>query len=207
MIRTTIFISALLILFICPNISNAQKNVFDLGIKGGVNFNKLNSTGNTLPFNYKSATSYLGGAFLRLNFGKIYIQPEGYFTGKKSEVAVIIQDVDTSDVQVQDLARVTSFDMPILLGIKLINDDKFNFRIYGGPVFTTILSQKLGDLQVLDNGNYEFEEKNTGYQIGIGLDLGDITIDGRYENSLQDWNNTYNQRLQLYQISIGIKLL
>ena len=109
-------------------------------------------------------------------------------------------------MQLQDLVRITSFDIPILVGFKLINDNKFNARVYAGPVFTSILNQKLGSLQVLNDGNYQFEKKNTGYQIGIGLDLGDLTIDGRYENSLTDWNNTYNQRIQLYQVSIGFKI-
>lgn len=204
MIQSKIFISALIFLLAGSiNIRAQEKNTFDFGLKAGINFNKITSSGNQLPFEYKTANSILGGGFLRLNIGRFYIQPEGYFVGKKSKVAVIIQDLDSSNIQVQDFVRITSFDIPILVGFKLINDNKFNARVYAGPVFTSILDQKLGSLQVLNDGNYQFEKKSTGYQIGIGLDLGDVTIDGRFENSLTDWNNTYNQRIQLYQISIG----
>ena len=207
MIRSKFLISALIFLLVVSTSVTAQeKNTFDFGFKAGMTFNKIKSSGNQLPFNYKKANSFLGGGFLRLNIGRFYIQPEGYFNGKRSEVAVIIQDVDSTSVQLQDLVRITSFDIPILVGFKLINDNKFNARVYAGPVFTSILNQKLGSLQVLNDGNYQFEKKNTGYQIGIGLDLGDLTIDGRYENSLTDWNNTYNQRIQLYQVSIGFKI-
>ena len=195
-----------ILLVTCFSIQAQEKNTFDFGLKGGVNFNKITSSGAILPFDYKTAHSILGGAFLRLNLGKFYLQPEGYFTGKKSEVAVVVQDADSSMIQLQDFVTITSFDIPVLLGYKLINDNKFNARIYAGPVFTSVLSQKLGDLEVLNDGNYQFEKKNTGYQVGVGLDLGNFTIDGRYENSLTDWNTTYNQRIQLYQISLGIKI-
>ncbi|NNC84926.1 MAG: PorT family protein [Bacteroidia bacterium] len=207
MIQSKVLISAL-ILFVVSTVSvHAQKsNTFDLGLKAGVNFNKISSDGNTLPFEYETATSYLGGGFLRLNIGRFYLQPEGYFTGKRSEISVILQGADSTNTQLQDIVSVTSFDLPVLLGFKLINNPNFNARVYAGPVFTTVLDQKLGDLQVLNNSNYEFEKKNTGYQVGVGFDLGDLTIDGRYENSLTDWNNTYNQRIQLYQVSIGFKI-
>jgi hypothetical protein len=207
MTHKKILVAVITVLLLSFYNSHAQeKNTFDFGLKGGINFNKITSSGNILPFDYKTANSFLGGAFLRLNLGRIYIQPEGYFTGKRSEVAVVIQDADSSMIQLQDFVTITSFDIPLLLGYKLINDDKFNARIYAGPVFTSILSQKLGDLDVLNNGNYQFEKKSTGYQIGVGFDIGDLTIDGRYENSLTDWNNTYNQRIQLYQISVGFKI-
>lgn len=206
--HTKVLFLAVLLLVISLTSANAQKsNTFDLGLKGGVNFNKISSDGNSLPFEYERATSYLGGAFLRINIGRFYLQPEGYFIGKRSEVAVVIQDVDSTNVQITDLVRITSFDIPVLLGFKLINNNNFNARVFAGPVFTSVLDQKLGQLQVLNDGNYEFEKKNTGYQIGVGFDIGDLTIDGRFENGFTDWNNTYQQKIQLYQISIGFKIL
>jgi hypothetical protein len=43
-------------------------------------------------------------------------------------------------------------------------------------------------------------------QVGAGIDLGNLTFDARYETGLNKVNSYFNQRTNLFQLSVGFKL-
>ena len=127
--KQVIFISLILI---SPVLTFSQP-LFDLGIKAGVNFSKI--TANINDYNSESITKMHFGAFGRVGWNRIYIQPEAYFISLGGKLG--------SDF----FSTVTSFDygsveVPILLGCKVVKGDKSNVRLMAGPVFNFHTSGK-----------------------------------------------------------------
>ncbi len=210
-----------------PALSFAQGG-FQIGIKGGVNLSKLsfgdfiktgtnangspsvNVDGQTFrnslsdSFNSKTGTSF--GIYTR--FGKnLFIQPEVLYSTRSGQFGVI-RNGQTEVVTV----KTTSFDVPILLGIK-----GGPIRVMAGPVvsFRVDDNQKLGEaLSQYTSGtlNDAWAKAYYGYQIGGGLDLGSFGIDVRHEGNLsdiaqiQDTQGKFSQRVKSWQITLAYRL-
>lgn len=214
-------------LALVPALSFAQG--FQFGVKGGVNLSKLSfgnfvSTGtnangspnvsvdgqtfrNNLSDSFDSKIGTSFGVYAR--FGKnLFIQPEVLYSTRSGEFGVI-RNGQTEIVTV----KTTSFDVPLLLGIK-----GGPIRIMAGPVasFRINDNQSLGDaLNQYTKGslNDAWSQAYYGYQVGGGLDLGPLGLDVRYEGNLsdvaviQDSNAKFSQRLKSWQITLAYKLL
>jgi len=178
--------------------ANAQ---FSLGIKGGMNISKINND------NYSESTvaGYQFGAFARIGNG-LYVQPELYVGSKGGQF-----NYETSGTNTGGSAKVrfTTLDVPVLLG-KSFGASSLNFRIMAGPIYSYILntdesfSDNLG-AAYRDLGNYK--NSTLGCQAGAGIDLGNISIDARYEGGLTQVNEKFGQRQNLWHISLGFKIL
>jgi len=181
----------------------AQK--FSLGIKGGVNYSSLKTKDNLTDEN--NIMGYQVGVFARAGATGLYFQPELYLGTKGTEYTMI----QTSSETVEQKAKVkfTTLDLPLLLGTK-IGVDKLNLRFMAGPV----VSFKIDDettfpsaySQVSDFGNYK--NQALGIQAGGGVDLGNLTLDLRYEAGLSNLSESekYNQKQNLFHLSLGFKL-
>ena len=175
----------------------AQLN-FDLGIKGGVNFSKISFEMN--DYRAESVTRSHFGAFSRIGWNRIFIQPEFYFSGKGGDV--------TSDIK----STVTSFDyktmdIPVLLGFRLVKGKSFDFHVVAGPVFSNITSERVKGDNLVNKSFYE--DNYVGIQSGLGMDIFFITFDARMENGLGEF---YNQpgasgKNQTLMLSVGFKFL
>lgn len=199
-----------------------------MGIKGGVNLSKLsfgnfvNATANpngspsvgidgqtfrnSISDSYNSRTGTSFGIYTR--FGKnLFLQPELLYTSRTGEFDVIRNGV-TENVTIKS----TSFDIPVLLGIK-----GGPFRVVAGPVISLRINdnQKLGEaLKEYTNGslNDAWSQAYYGYQVGGGLDIGSLGLDVRYEGNIsdiaqiQDKTGKFSQRLQSWQITLAYKI-
>ena len=184
-------ISAILLLAI----SISAKAQFSLGIKGGVNFSKIN----TDNLSSSSRTGYQAGIFARIGSG-LYLQPELYVSGTGG-------DFKSSDNSVSGNAHFTNLNVPLLLG-KSFGAKDLNFRIMAGPVYTSVLSKNLSESlsnAYADFGHYK--NSTLGFQAGAGVDIGSITADLRYEGGLTKINSDFGQRQNLFALSIGFKIL
>lgn len=176
--------------------ANAQL-VFDLGLKGGLNNSKI--TNNLDDFNSETIIAWHVGAFTRLGWNRIYLQPEAYFCSKGGDLEEILDHTIIS-------FDYTTIDIPALLGAKIINKKAFNLRAMGGPVFSFVTS---GDVKGKDLFRDDFYRNHFfGWQYGLGADLFFVTLDARIENSS---NNIYSSpnlksRNNTFLISVGIKI-
>jgi len=175
----------------------AQVN-FDLGIKGGVNFSKISFDAD--DYSSESVTKSHFGAFGRIGWNRIFIQPELYFSGKGGDI--------TSDV----LSTAASFDyktfdIPVLLGFRLIKNKAFDLQLVAGPVFSHITSEDLSSDEVFDQSFYE--DKYVGIQYGLGLDILFLTFHARMENGLGDFYSQSGNtaKNQTFMVSVGFKFL
>lgn len=107
---------------------------FDLGIKGGVNFSKVSF--DVEDYSAESITKSHFGAFGRIGWDRIFIQPEFYFSGKGGDVPSDLISTATS-------FNYKSMDIPVLLGIRLIKGKAFDIHVVGGPVFSSISSEEI----------------------------------------------------------------
>ena len=126
---------------------------------------------------------FQGGIFSRITIAKIYLQPELLFTSTSAEIeatAFLGGTPQDQDIREQKFRQI---DFPILLGYKF-----GPARIQAGPVGTIILSSDPSLDGFMDmNYKEEFNGATWGYQVGVGLDLGEkIAIDLKYEGSLSN---------------------
>lgn len=180
-----------------------------MGPKVAFNFNKLSDSdkGSDIDYDYLKTWSY--GFFIRGNVGKFYLQPEAYFNTKGSNLQIKSDPLDPSTQNVSGKVRLTSLDVPLLLGYKIVGGKEklSSFRVFAGPVATFIIKERENDLKLLSRESYTFNKYNIGVQAGIGVDVGILTFDARYETGLNRINSNFNQRASSIQLSLGIMLL
>jgi hypothetical protein len=200
-------ILAALLFIVAGMTAMAQLPSFTFGIKGGVNYSSLKTKNDLTDQN--SVKGYQAGIFSRVGAAGIYFQPELYL-GSKGNEFVQIEDNNGTDISAKGNVKFTSLDLPLLLGTK-IGPKKFNLRFMAGPVisfiideYTTFASAYQG---VSDFGNYK--KQTLGLQAGSGFDLGNFTLDLRYEAGLSNVSQSekYSQKQNLFHLSLGIKLL
>jgi len=184
-------LSVALLIAVCIS----AKAQFSLGIKGGVNFSKIN----TDNFNESTRTGYQAGVFGR--FGSaLYLQPEVYLSSTGGNFT-------TTDGNFKAKVNFTNLSVPLLLGHSFGSKD-LNFRLMVGPVYTYALdkSESFSDnanAAIADFGNYK--NSTIGFQAGGGVDIGPITADLRYEGGLTKINPDFGQRQNLWALSVGFK--
>lgn len=175
---------------------SAQVN-FDLGVKGGVNFSKLSFEKD--DYSAESVTKTHFGAFGRIGWDRVFIQPEVYFSGKGVDVNSTANTVSSLDFN--------TVDVPVLLGIKLIKGNSVDFHVLGGPVFSSITSKEISG-SVFDDKSF-YKDHYFGVQYGLGVDFLFLTLDARMENGLGDCYSdpTIAGKNKAFMISLGIKFL
>jgi hypothetical protein len=184
-------LSAALLIAVCIS----AKAQFSIGIKGGVNYSKINSD------NLKSSSvaGYQAGLFARIGDG-LYLQPEVYLSSTGG-------DFDSNDNTYSARVRFTNLNVPLLLGLKF-GPKNLNFRVMAGPIYTSVLSKTFSEsVSNAYNDFGKYKNSTLGYQAGAGVDLGPITADLRYEGNLNDINPNFGQRQNLWALSVGFKFL
>ncbi len=177
------------------------------GPKVGFNYSTLVLKKNADEVTSDYFAGVAGGAFVRINLGKVYLQPEVYLNGKGADVRFSNDNTDPNMGEVNGKVRLTALDMPVLLGYKIIDAKVFNLRMMGGPVVSWVLKENRNDLKVFEPDAYEsYNSRNIGFQAGLGIDIANITIDARYEAGLNQIKDHFNQRNKLFHLSLGIKL-
>ena len=175
----------------------AQVN-FDLGIKGGVNFSKISFDAE--DYSAESVTKTHLGAFGRIGWDRIFIQPEVYFSGKGGSVEHgLLTTVASFDFK--------TVDIPLLLGVRAIKGKIFDLQVVAGPVFSNITSNDITLDDVFDSSFYN--NHYLGIQYGIGIDVLFMTLHARMENGLGEFYSQpdYAGKNQTFMISLGFKFL
>jgi hypothetical protein len=176
--------------------SGKAQGAFDFGLKAGLNTSKIST--DLADYTPQTVNNYLFGAFSRINLGRIYIQPEAYFSSKGGEV---ISHVGIETINSFDLKTV---DVPALLGFKIIDKKPINLRIMAGPVFYFVtdksVSSQLTESKLTDNF--------FGWQYGAGMDFLFLSLDARMETYSKNLYDTpdFNSKNGNFVLSLGIKL-
>lgn len=148
------------------------------GIKAGLNYTQNGDLGIdisdvflALP-DIKESNGKIGfhvGVFGKLDLVKFYIRPELVYTQTKS-------DYDLNDSSID--YDISKLDLPVLFGFKVIGP----LHVFAGPAFQYILDNDLEDLNVEDVEN----DFSVGLNVGVGVNLGGIGLDVRYERGFSE---------------------
>jgi hypothetical protein len=198
---------------------------FRLGLKAGVNLSNIRANNLSLGsgnsgFDFKDkdnrSTGFVGGIFMR--FGReFYVQPEILLSQKGGKFDVYKTGVTNDEGELD--VRFSNLDVPVLLGYRFAKI----FRINVGPVASFRLSNSG---KISDSFN-EYTEGDTqatfdnnvaiGYQAGVGVDFGRLSLDVRYEGNVNDvvninYNNAstatkFGKKSNLFQATLGFAIL
>jgi hypothetical protein len=170
--------------------------LFDLGFKGGINNSKISIDFN--DYNSESITKAHIGVFGRIGWGRVFVQPEVYFSAKGGDLSSSVINTATS-------FDYSTVDIPVLLGFRIIKGGLVDFHATLGPVFSFITSAKTeGEF----DANY-FADNYVGLQYGLGLDIWFITLDARmeYAGSNLYQHPEFDAKNQMFMLSVGFKIL
>jgi hypothetical protein len=163
------------------------------GLKAGVSTTSLSMptiktiTSGTTSFTVDALTAakygFHGGAFVRLTFFGIYIQPELLFSTRTNEYTVIDKNNPLPSGTYVAKQSFNKLDIPVMLGFKL-----GPIRINAGPTGSLLINSPKA---IITNPDYKnnYNKMTIGYQAGLGFDLLFLTFDLRYEGSLKKYQN------------------
>jgi hypothetical protein len=196
----------LILVFATVLFAHAASAQFALGVKGGINLNKIHTDAGTLGDNYKesldSKTGFSAGLFARIGEG-VYIQPELLYTERNGKILYSGTGYDI---------KIKNIDVPVLVGVKLFDV----LRINGGPVATLKLKEEhtfLNNVTTTLKEKDAFKNATFGYQLGAGLSFGKLDIDVRKEGSLGSISSKhfqdekFNQKTDGWQLTLGLRVL
>ncbi|MEL6537852.1 MAG: porin family protein [Bacteroidota bacterium] len=192
----------------------SQAQIFTVGPKVGVSSSNLSVADNVTDFqNGERKFGFHAGVMTRITLGNLYVQPEALYTNASGQL-IDFSDPSVVGGQVVDYT-FNRFDVPVLLGYKL-----GPFRAFAGGVWSGIISAS--ELRtVAGEGTKEditelYDSGAWGYQAGVGVDLGKLTMDLKYEGSLGRYGAlindaagnpvTLDQRASQLMLSVGYML-
>ncbi len=216
--KKTFFIAMLLL---SVTFAEAQLN---FGIKAGYNsslsFDNISSVqgGDYNLSNVKSelANGFHAGAFARIFFDKLYVEPELLYSMQKKEYEMTVQDAENQDVSVNELVNFNTIDIPILIGYKVLDLRLVNLRVFAGPKLrlnagSEISFDNLTDGDGIDKEKLtgEFKNSQIGLEAGAGIDVLMLTLDFRF-NLINDiyqatWETSPTTNTN-FVISLGWKI-
>lgn len=197
----------------------AQSFPIDLGPKIGFNTTRL--TTHLRDYTHDIKNGWHGGLFFRFGVGKLYFQPEAYFAIKNTGINYDYESFDSADPTsldpVSQTFKLTTVDVPLLVGFKLLDLKVANLRVFGGPVASFDLNKDLRlRISNIDESNRisteDFKNAVWSFKIGAGFDVLVMTVDVSYEwgiNKFYQINDIPDMlgRTNIFYITVGWKVL
>lgn len=174
---------------------------FSFGPKIGLSQTKLDLKSD----DFKSGDSKFGyhvGVFARIGLGGLYLQPEVLYTQTQGQFS-FDEGVGAIKEYEADFNRV---DIPVMLGFKMFN----LLRVQAGPIASINVNSELKEAGETVR-DVDYKDATIGYQAGLGVDIGNLIIDAKYESSLDKvtgnvGNFSTDQRVNQWILSVGFKL-
>jgi hypothetical protein len=182
------------------------------GIRGGINSSRMNSSSevNTGDFKIKcpnySVAGYHAGLISQINLFNFFIQPELLYSSVHNDLDVYKLNSANPGEATQVKQTLNRIDIPVMVGFKL----KI-LKLEVGPVASFIISDN-SNLETITQYDMQWNKATIGYQAGIGLDVGKIALDVKYEGNLSrlgtginigNTTTSFDTRLNQIIISLG----
>lgn len=175
-----------------------HENFFRVGVKGGVNLNKLNGKSYKQGFNY----NFQAGAFVQFNFSrKLGLQPEINFvqnTAEFSEDGTDIYDDLFLDGH-QKKSKLSYLEVPLLLNYNIGPSRRVKIQV--GPSYGGLLKQTTDSLVA---GTKLYKNGEWSAIGGLWIQLPLVNIGARYKlgltnvNAVDDRQTWKNQAIQVF---------
>lgn len=166
--KKLLVVSGVVGLFIFQAISAFGQQGSGLGVKGGMNYNTSGKYFKDAESVWKDplgGVGYHAGIFYTMNSYDIYLRPELVYTETRFNTG--LQEAEAKRI-----------DAPILAGIRLFRI----VNVFGGPSFHYTLEDNF-----IPDTSEDFNRRlRMGYQFGMGVSLGPVGVDLRYEREFND---------------------
>lgn len=133
-----------------------------------------------------------GGLVIQAEFGNVLLQPEVLFNSNSAEFA--LEDFQNPGAVVRE-EKYQYLDVPVMLGYRL-----GFLRLHAGPVGHIFLSST-SEITDVEGFREDFESLTLGWQGGLGLDIGPIALDFRYEGNFNKFGDHISFAGQEYAFS------
>ncbi|GMQ30380.1 porin family protein [Algoriphagus confluentis] len=176
-----------------------------VGIKAGLSSTELDfKNENFVPAG--AQTGYHIGLFGRFGGAGFFVQPELLFTQTKGEFAFVPGEVSGGTPPENYKAEFNRLDIPVLAGFRVFKV----IRLMAGPVASININSKLED-SIDTVGEVNFSNATLGYQAGVGVDIGNLSLEGKYEGGLSKVTQNVGQfqtdnRINQWILSVGFRL-
>ena len=193
---------ALIVLVTLSSLSlYAQKN--GVGIKAGLSSTQVDFEGEQLVPS-DAQMGYHLGVFARFGGVGFFVQPEVLFTQTRGQFLEISSLSSIPHINYE--AKFNRLDVPVMAGFRMLKV----IRIMAGPIASFNIDSSLKDAGPTVQ-NIDFKKATLGYQTGVGVDLGNLSIEGKYEGGLSKFTEnvgsyTADNRLNQWVLSVGFKL-
>jgi hypothetical protein len=182
------------------------------GIRGGINSSKMNSSTEVNTGDFKitcpnySVIGYHVGLISQINLFSFFIQPELLYSHIHNDLNVY--DLNSANPNEATAVNQTlnRIDIPVMVGFKL----KI-LKLEAGPVASFVISNT-SDLKSITEYDMQWNNATIGYQAGIGLDIGKMALDVKYEGNLSklgtgikigNTTTSFDTRLNQIVVSLG----
>ncbi|NJK87265.1 MAG: PorT family protein [Bacteroidales bacterium] len=203
----------ILILSIALVVTTSSFAQFHLGLRAGVNTSYYKFYENTINNDFivtipkDNPMGFHVGVISQLEISDFFIQPEILFSSNHNnyDIRRIGEQNEESGTH-----KFNNLNIPIIIGYKVKA-----FKLEAGPVGSVLLSSK-ADLLEEKGLEQNLNNLTFGFQAGIGLDLGKIALDLKYEGNLSKLGESitlngqefkFDQRANQLIFSIGIFIL
>ena len=193
---------ALIVLVTLSSLSlYAQKN--GVGIKAGLSSTQVDFEGEQL-IPSDAQMGYHLGVFARFGGVGFFVQPEVLFTQTSGQFLEISSLSSIPPINYE--AKFNRLDVPVMAGLRMFKI----VRLMAGPIASFNIDSSLEEAGTTVQ-NIDFKKATLGYQTGVGVDLGNLTFEGKYEGGLSKFTDkigslTTDNRLNQWVLSVGIKL-
>jgi hypothetical protein len=191
-----------LLVFLGSLTAHAQKNGF--GLKGGLSSTQVNFEADQLVPS-DAQLGYHLGVFARFGGIGFFVQPEVLFTQTSGKFKLELPPASsTSPTQYE--AKFNRLDVPVMAGFRILKI----IRVMAGPIASFNINSSLKEAGTTVQ-NIDFKKATLGYQTGVGVDLGNLTFEGKYEGGLSKFTEnvgsyTTDNRINQWVLSVGFKL-
>ena len=181
----------------------AQNSGF--GIKAGLSSTKIDFESNEAFIPSDAQTGYHLGIYGRIGAGGFYVQPEVLFTQTSGKFMVNLPPFSSQSPENYE-ADFNRLDIPVMFGYRFFKV----VRIMAGPIASFNINSEIKDA-VDTVKDVEFNNATFGYQAGLGFDLGNLSVDAKYEGGLSSMtksigNISFDNRINQWVLSVGFKI-
>jgi hypothetical protein len=191
---------------------------FTIGVKAGINSSKITtdnfSGSGAYPYTFNDFKSdaksgFNIGVFARIGT-KIYLQPELLYCVRNGQSVPVL---GSSGATTQTL-KLNTIQVPVLLGMKLIDLKLASVRAFTGPAMSVVMKSSSVTYTGSSTGNFDpknFKNNIWDWQLGGGVDVGMFTFDVRYSWGITNISDVstigFSNKGNTLTFSLGFKFL
>lgn len=137
---------------------------------------------------------YFGSLFMRINFGKHFLQPEISYTVNSCDITFDKplpegSNSDATPEKASITSSIHSIDIPVIYGYNIIKEGPYSLAIFGGPKIRYML-QKQSEITFENFDQTDIQETlrplNICATLGVAVTISRVFFDFRYDIGLHN---------------------